>query len=223
MVILSIILTHISPFMFFCCLTTIVVQLLSHVQLFPTPWTTARQASLSLTIPQSLLKFMSIESVMLLTLSSSVTPFFSCPQSFPASGSFPVSQFFPSRGQSTGVETWYCLIWIESSHKDKSSEDKQEKRYIVFELDTELLTEGSELEARVWCIGGHHQVWGVWSFPYCPKILQNLGGPRPPSLLMPTTRLGVLKTTFRVNNSLEGLRTHWKPLYSQLWFIGLPW
>ena len=157
------------------------------------------------------------------TISSSVTPFFSCPQSFPASGSFPVSQFFPSRGQSTGVETWYCLIWIESSHKDKSSEDKQEKRYIVFELDTELLTEGSELEARVWCIGGHHQVWGVWSFPYCPKILQNLGGPRPPSLLMPTTRLGVLKTTFRVNNSLEGLRTHWKPLYSQLWFIGLPW
>ena len=103
MVILSIILTHISPFMFFCCLTTVVVQLLSHVQLFPTPWTTARQASLSLTIPQSLLKFMSIESVMLLTLSSSVTPFFSCPQSFPASGSFPMSQLFSSDSQSIGA------------------------------------------------------------------------------------------------------------------------
>ena len=40
------------------------VQLLSHVQLFATPWTTARQASLSFTISQSLLKLTSIESVM---------------------------------------------------------------------------------------------------------------------------------------------------------------
>ena len=37
------------------------------------------------------------------TISSSVVPFSSCPQSFPASGSFPVSQFFASGGQSTGV------------------------------------------------------------------------------------------------------------------------
>ena len=40
------------------------VQLLSHVQLFATPWTTARQASLSFTNSQRLLKLMSIESVM---------------------------------------------------------------------------------------------------------------------------------------------------------------
>ena len=40
------------------------VQLLSHVQLFATPWTAACQVSLSLTISLSLLKFMSIESVM---------------------------------------------------------------------------------------------------------------------------------------------------------------
>ena len=38
------------------------------------------------------------------TISSSVIiPFSSCLQSFPASGSFPMSQFFPSRGQSIGV------------------------------------------------------------------------------------------------------------------------
>ena len=37
------------------------------------------------------------------TISSSVIPFFSCPQSFPASGSFPVSLFFTSGGQSTGA------------------------------------------------------------------------------------------------------------------------
>ena len=42
----------------------IVVQLLSHVLLFVTPWTAARQASLSFTISWSLLKLMSIESVM---------------------------------------------------------------------------------------------------------------------------------------------------------------
>ena len=40
------------------------VQLLSHVQLFATPWTAACRASLSITNSQSLLKFMSIESVM---------------------------------------------------------------------------------------------------------------------------------------------------------------
>ena len=42
----------------------IVVQSLSHVQLFTTPWTAAHQASLSFTITQSLFRFMSIASVM---------------------------------------------------------------------------------------------------------------------------------------------------------------
>ena len=39
------------------------VQSLSHVRLFATPWIAARQASLAIINPQSLLKFMSIESV----------------------------------------------------------------------------------------------------------------------------------------------------------------
>ena len=42
----------------------VVVQLLSHVQLFVTPWTAALQASPSFTISWSLLKLMSIETVM---------------------------------------------------------------------------------------------------------------------------------------------------------------
>ena len=41
-----------------------VVQSLNHVRLFVTPWTRAHQASLSLTISQSLPKFIPIESVM---------------------------------------------------------------------------------------------------------------------------------------------------------------
>ena len=44
--------------------TYVVVQLLSHVQLLATPWTAACQASLSFTISWSLVKLMSIESVM---------------------------------------------------------------------------------------------------------------------------------------------------------------
>jgi len=42
----------------------VVVKSLSHVQLFATPWTAAHQASLSFTVSRSLLKLMSIESVM---------------------------------------------------------------------------------------------------------------------------------------------------------------
>ena len=50
----------------FCCHTSFVaVQSPSHVQLFVTPWTAARQASLPSTVSRSLLKFMSIESVIL--------------------------------------------------------------------------------------------------------------------------------------------------------------
>ena len=45
-------------------LNIVFIQSLSHVQLFVTLWTVAPQASLSLTIWQSLLKLMSIESVM---------------------------------------------------------------------------------------------------------------------------------------------------------------
>ena len=46
------------------CYTLLSVQSLSHIQLFATPWTAACQASLSITNAQSLLKLMSIESVM---------------------------------------------------------------------------------------------------------------------------------------------------------------
>ena len=78
------------------------VQLLGRVWLLVTPWTVARQASLSITNSRSLLKLMPIESVMPPTISSSVVPFSSL-QSFQASGSFPMSQFFASGGQSIGV------------------------------------------------------------------------------------------------------------------------
>ena len=76
---------------------------LSHVQLFATPWTTAHQASLSITNSWSRPKPMSIESVMPSNHLLLCHPLLLCPQSFPASGSFQMSQLFASGGQSIGV------------------------------------------------------------------------------------------------------------------------
>ena len=81
----------------------VAVQSLSHVQLFATTWITAHQASLSFTISWSLLKLMSIELVMPSNHLILCCPFSSCLQSFLASGSFPMSQFFASSGQSIGA------------------------------------------------------------------------------------------------------------------------
>ena len=72
------------------------------VRLFATPCTAARQDSLSFTISQSLLKLMSIESVMPSNYLILYHPFSSCLQSFPASGSFLMSWLFPSGGQHEG-------------------------------------------------------------------------------------------------------------------------
>ena len=96
------------------------VQSLSCVWLFATPWIAACQASLSVTNSRSLFKLMSIKLVM--DFLSSVIPFSSCLQSFPASGSFPMSQFFTSGSQSIGfsalasvlsknIQDWFPLGW----------------------------------------------------------------------------------------------------------------
>ena len=79
------------------------VQLFTHVQLSATPWTAACQAYLSITNRWSLWKLMSIESVMPSNHLIFCHPLLLLPQSFPASGSFSVSQFFTSGGQSIGV------------------------------------------------------------------------------------------------------------------------
>ena len=97
------------------------VQSLSHVWLFVTPWTIARQPSLSIANSQSLLKLMSMESVVPSNNFILCRPF-SCLQSFPASGSFQMSQFFILGSQSIGVsasasvlpmntQDWFPLGW----------------------------------------------------------------------------------------------------------------
>ena len=79
-----------------CASTGIVVQSLSHIQLFATPWNAAHQASLPFTISWSLFKLMSIGSVMSSNQSRLLyfnRSFSSCLQYFQASSS------------------WHCLQW----------------------------------------------------------------------------------------------------------------
>ena len=78
------------------------VQLLSRVQLFATPWIAACQASLSITKSQVHSSWRPSGQWCRPDISSSVVPFSSCPQSLPASASFPMSQLFAWGGQSTG-------------------------------------------------------------------------------------------------------------------------
>ena len=66
-------------------------------------WIAARQASLSITNSLSLLKLMSIESAMPSNYLILGRSFSSRLQSFPASGSFLMSHFFASGGQSIGI------------------------------------------------------------------------------------------------------------------------
>ena len=75
------------------------VQSLSCVWLFVTPWIAACQASLSITNSDSCPSSQWCHPA----ISSSVVPFSSCPQSLPASESFPMSQLFAWGGQRTGV------------------------------------------------------------------------------------------------------------------------
>ena len=70
---------------------------------FGTPWIAAHQASLSITNSRSSPKLMSIKLVMPSSHLILYCPLFLLPQCLPASGSFPVSQFFTWGGQSIGV------------------------------------------------------------------------------------------------------------------------
>ena len=79
------------------------VQLLSHVQLFGTPWTAACEASLSIITPKACSSSCPSSWWCHPTISSSVVPFSFPLQSFPASGSFLIGHLFLSGSQSIGL------------------------------------------------------------------------------------------------------------------------
>ena len=87
-----------------------VVQLLSCFQPFVTPWTTARQATLSFTISWSLLKFMSIESVMPSNHHILCCSLLLLPSILPSIRVFPMSRLFTSGGQSIGASALASVL-----------------------------------------------------------------------------------------------------------------
>ena len=126
-------------------------QSLHCVWLFVTPWTAARQASLPITKTQSMFKLMSIEPVMPPNHLIPCPPLL-LPSSFPASGSFQMSQFFATGGQIIGVsaptsvlsmniQDWSplgCTGWISLQSKGLSrvysSTTVQKHQFFVLSL-----------------------------------------------------------------------------------------
>ena len=90
----------------------VVVQLLSCIQFFATPWTVANQAPLSI-IFQSLLKFMSIESMMLPNHLILYCPLLLWLSIFPASRSFLMSWLFASGVQNIGASASVIPVNIQ--------------------------------------------------------------------------------------------------------------
>ena len=141
-----------------------------------TPWATARQASLSFIIFQSLLKLMSIESVIPSTHLILCCPFFSFPQSFPTSGSFPMSQFFTSGGQSIGasasssvhpmnIQGWFPLgltglISLQSKGLSRVFSNATVRKHQFFSTQSSLL---SNSHIHTWLLGKCQ----LWLYKFC--------------------------------------------------------
>ena len=89
--------------------------MLSHVQLFATLWTAAQSFTkppCPSPSPRVYLNSCPLSRWCHPTISFSVVPIYSCPQSFPASGCFPMSQLFASGGQSIGVSASASVLLI---------------------------------------------------------------------------------------------------------------
>ena len=145
-------------------LHVVVAELLSRVWVFVTPWTAACQVSLSFTISQNLLKLMSIKSLMS-SIPSSITYFCSCPQSFPASGFFPVSQLFISGGQRIWASDsasfplmntqdrfplgWTSLISLQSKGLSRAFSNTPVQKHQVFSAQPSLW---STSHIRTWLL-----------------------------------------------------------------------
>ena len=93
------------------------VQLLSHVQLFETPWIAACQASLSITNSRSSLKLTSIESVMPSSHLILGHPLLLLPPIPPSIKSFPMSQLFAWGGLSIGVSASASVLLMNTQDR----------------------------------------------------------------------------------------------------------
>ena len=138
---------------------------------YVTPWTAAQQASLSFTISWSLLKLMSLELMMPSNHLTLCHPLFSCPQPLPASGSFPVSQLFPSGSQSIGasasasvlpitIQDWFPLgltglISLQSKGLSRVFSNTAVQKHQFFGTQPSL-----------WSLTSVHDYWENYGFDY---------------------------------------------------------
>ena len=95
---------------FLSCIVVAIVQLLSHAWLFATPLTTASRLLCPSPSSGACSNSRPLSQWCHPTISSSVVPFSSRLQSFPASGSFPKSQIFASGGQSVGASALMSVL-----------------------------------------------------------------------------------------------------------------
>ena len=136
----------------------------------PMDW--ADYTYLTFTVSQSLLKLMSIESWSMdhhSTILSSVVPFSSFPQSFPVSGSFPVSQLFASRYQSFFISPsndysglisfsidWFDFLAVQGAVKSLLQHHSLKASvlwctaFFMVHLSRLYLTTGKTLALNVW-------------------------------------------------------------------------
>ena len=116
----------------------IIVLSLNCVQLFVTPWTAARQASLSFTISQSLLKLMSIESVM-----PSNYLIFCCPLS-----SFSISLSNEYSGLISFRIDWFDFLAVQGTfksllqHHNSKASILQHSAFVMIQLSHPYMTAG---------------------------------------------------------------------------------
>ena len=112
------------------------------------------------------------------TISSSVVPFSSCLRSFPASGSFPVSQFFVSGGRSTGaslsasvlimnIQDWFPWEWtgwislqskglfksLLQNHSSKASILRY-SAFLIVQISHPYMTTGKNIALTRWTFAG---------------------------------------------------------------------
>ena len=114
------------------------VQSLSLVWLFATPWTASRQISLSFTVSGSLLKVLSVESVMRSNHLILCLPLLLLPSVCPSIRVFSVSQVFTARGQSIGASASASAGRLSSTDTSREAQKaKNLKRRHVF-LDSFL-------------------------------------------------------------------------------------
>ena len=104
------------------CIHIHVIQSLSCVQLFVTPWTAAHQASLSFTISLSLLKLMSIESVI------PHNHLILCHPLLPLPSTFPSIRVFSN-------ESVLCIRWPNWSFSFSISPSNEYSGFIYFRID----------------------------------------------------------------------------------------